>query len=240
MVSNEELAATLRRATQGLTANHSVRDLDQTLAEIVTAAVDTVPGVDAGGISMTSDGEVTSRHPTSEAVTRLDERQSELAEGPCITAMQQPPDDGAVVVGDLAGEDAARWPRFAPHAVATGYRSMISCSMNTSDRLRVALNLYAGVPQAFDADARLIAALFGAQAATLLYGSEQAQHLQRAVDSRDVIGQAKGILIERFRVDSDTAFQLLVTSSQETNIKLVDVARWLVDETTAQAPAASR
>jgi hypothetical protein len=64
----------------------------------------------------------------------------------------------------------------------------------------------------------------------LLHGSEQAVHLGRAVDSRDVIGQAKGILMERFSVDETEAFQMLVESSQSTNLKLVDVARWLVGE----------
>jgi AmiR/NasT family two-component response regulator len=64
----------------------------------------------------------------------------------------------------------------------------------------------------------------------LLYGSEQATHLQRALDSRDAIGQAKGILMERFAVDDHGAFQMLVRSSQDTNMKLVDVALWLREE----------
>ena len=82
----------------------------------------------------------------------------------------------------------------------------------------------------FDSEARLLAGLFGVQAAMLLHGSEQAAHLGRAVDSRDVIGQAKGVLMERFGVDETEAFQMLVESSQSTNLKLIDVARWLLSE----------
>ncbi|NMO90597.1 GAF and ANTAR domain-containing protein [Actinomycetospora sp. TBRC 11914] len=234
MSTNEELAISLRRAAHTLTDTHSIRDLDQTLAEIVAAAVNTVGGADAGGISTTTESGVSSRNPSTETVTKLDGLQSELREGPCISAMENPPDDGAIVVVDLGGEDAARWPRFAPQAVTAGFRAMISLDLHTGRRMRSALNLYAAEPDAFDDEARLTAALFGVQAAMLLYGSEQAAHLQRAVDSRDVIGQAKGILIERFHLTGDQAFQMLVRSSQDTNMKVVDVAQWLLEEALAR------
>jgi len=72
--------------------------------------------------------------------------------------------------------------------------------------------------------------LFGSQAATLLYGAEQTRALQAGIDSREVIAQARGILIERHGVTGDEAFQMLVTSSQRTTIQLVDVAAWVVAE----------
>jgi AmiR/NasT family two-component response regulator len=80
-----------------------------------------------------------------------------------------------------------------------------------------------------------VAGLFGTQAGLLIYGSNQAVHLQYALESRDLIGQAKGILMERFKVDDSAAFEMLVRSSQDTNIKLVDVARWLTTDITHQA-----
>jgi hypothetical protein len=76
-----------------------------------------------------------------------------------------------------------------------------------------------------------LAGLFGVQAALLLYGANQAGQLQKAVDSRDLIGQAKGILMERFKVDDEAAFQMLVQSSQNTNMKLTAVAEWLTNDT---------
>ena len=228
--AEDPLVAALRAAARDLAAKRSIRDLDQTLAEIVLAAVATVPHADAGGVSLTEDGTIIARGPTDPIISKLDRLQTELHEGPCITAIDEPPVDGIVVARDLAGTDAARWPLFAPQAVEAGYRSIMSTELSTDGGMRAALNLYAAAPDVFDTEARQIAGLFAVQAATLLYGSQKVAQMQRAVVSRDVIGQAKGILMERFTVDDDEAFQMLVHSSQDTNIKLVDVARWLRNE----------
>jgi hypothetical protein len=79
----------------------------------------------------------------------------------------------------------------------------------------------------FDDSARTVAGLFGVQAGLLIYGATHAAQMSRALNSRDVIGQAKGIVMERFGVEGDQAFEMLVRSSQDSNIKLVDIARWL-------------
>ena len=63
-----------------------------------------------------------------------------------------------------------------------------------------------------------------------MYGARQVVNLQNALSSRDVIGQAKGILMERHRVDAETAFSMLVHTSQDTNMKLFDVARSLSND----------
>jgi GAF domain-containing protein len=224
---DEQLVIALRAAAWELAQNRSIRDLEQTLAQIVSSAVATIPGVDAGSISMTEHGRIETRHPTSETIGKLDERQSELHEGPCITAIEDPPETGTVVAGDFAGAGAQRWPRFAPLVVEAGYRALMSTQLSIDGGVRAALNLYSATPDGFDAEARTLAGLFGIQAALVLYGSQQAAHLQNAVDSRDLIGQAKGILMERFSVDDEAAFQMLVKSSQETNMKLTALAQWL-------------
>jgi hypothetical protein len=105
---------------------------------------------------------------------------------------------------------------------------LLSTQLSTDGGPRAALNLYSRESDAFDDHARTLAGLFGVQAALVLYGADTASHLQRAVDSRDLIGQAKGILMERFTLDDEGAFQMLVTSSQDTNMKLTSVARWLI------------
>ncbi|MBP2367611.1 GAF and ANTAR domain-containing protein [Pseudonocardia parietis] len=225
---SDQLVVSLRRAAHELLGRRSISDLEQTLAQIVAAAVDTVPGADAGGISMTEDGTIGSRAPVGGDVRKLDELQAELTEGPCITAAMEPPADGIVHARDLASSpDADRWPRFAPQAVGQGYRSILSTQLSTNGGTRAALNLYSHEPDAFDDASRTIAGLFGVQAAVLLYGVDHAAHMQQALDTRDVIGQAKGILMERFDVDEDRAFQMLVRSSQDLNLKLIVIARWL-------------
>jgi hypothetical protein len=118
--------------------------------------------------------------------------------------------------------------------VEAGYRALMSTQLSIEGGVRAALNLYSATPDGFDAEARTLAGLFGIQAALVLYGSTQTVHLQHAVDSRDLIGQAKGILMERFSVDDEAAFQMLVKSSQETNMKLTAVATWLTTSKASQ------
>ncbi|MBP2371047.1 GAF and ANTAR domain-containing protein [Pseudonocardia parietis] len=245
------LVSALRQAAHDLVGRRGIADLEQTLQQIVESAVETVPGADAGGITMTTGrGEVGSRNPSTDDVRYLDGLQTTLHEGPCISAVESAaevegePDDGVVLASDLAEPpDATRWPTFAPQAVEYGYRSMMSTRLSpTSNGVRAALNLYSHAPHTFDTSARALASLFGVQAALLLYGADQATHLTAALGSRDTIGQAKGILMERFDVDADQAFQMVVQSSQRTNLKLADVAQWLTThrtDTSAPGPRTS-
>jgi hypothetical protein len=234
---DDEVVVALRTAARALARRPGIRDLEETLRQIVASAVVTVPGADAGSLSMTAEARVETRHPTSEAIRALDETQSALGEGPCISAIEDPPASGVVVAQDLAGADAERWPRFAPRAVEAGYRALMSTHLTTDGSLRAALNLYAAAPHPFDDHARVLAGLFGVQAGLLLYGAQQVSHLQRAVDSRDLIGRAKGVLAERFGVDDESAFRMLVSSSQETNMKVTAVAQWVAE---SAGPKAAR
>ncbi|MEJ2863659.1 GAF and ANTAR domain-containing protein [Actinomycetospora flava] len=229
-VHDEQLVKSLRSAAEQLTENRSIRDLETTVTKLMHAAVATIPGVAGGGISRTEQGTVRSSHATDAGIYELDQLQSELGQGPCITAADDPPVAGVVTANDLAGADADRWPLFAPRCVEAGFRSLMSVQLSLQGRRRSALNLYSHEVDVFDASAELTGGLFGIQAATLLHGAEHAADLGKALESRDVIGQAKGILMERFTVDDDEAFQMLVNSSQDTNMKLVDVAHWLVEE----------
>jgi hypothetical protein len=228
--------AALRSAAAEMARGCNLRDTDSVLDSIVVHAVETVPGADAGGITVAKNSRIESSHGTAHAIGELDQLQTDLNEGPCIDAATNPPPGGVIVIDDLAGDDAEVCPRFAKAAVDAGYRSMCSTQLATGKAgFRAALDLYSATPAAFSAEAQLVAALFGAQAAVLLYGSETAAHLTRAIDSRDVIGRAKGILIERFGVDDSEAFQMLVKSSQDTNLKLVKVAAWLCQDAIERA-----
>lgn len=230
----EAVLAELRDAAAGLVSARHITDLDDALRGIVTAAVATVPGAEGGGISRTDGRRVTSHHPSTPRIAQLDTTQSQLGEGPCVDAADRPPASGVVHADDLAGPDAARWPRFAPRATRLGYRSIVSTGLAHRTGPHTALNLYAQNPHAFDDTAHAVAGLFAVQAAMLLHGAEHTAHLQRALESRDIIGRAKGVLTERFGLDDDAAFRRLVTSSQETNMKLADVARWVVEDAVAR------
>jgi hypothetical protein len=226
---NNELIAALRRAVERMVEYGIERDQDETVTHVVQAAVETVPGAIGGGITRAEAGQVRSSHSTDGRSGRLDALQAELNEGPCVSAADEPPPSGIYLAHDLAGSDAERWPNFAPRAVELGVRSTLSVSLSVSRGWRSSLNFYSECPAVFDEHACLTAGLFGLQAATLLYGAERAQGLNQALQTRDVIGQAKGILMERFDLTDEAAFQMLVSSSQDTNIKLHDVASWLVN-----------
>lgn len=201
-------------------------DEHQMLTGIVQAAVDTVPGAMYGGLSQVQrGGQVTARIPSHEVVRKCDELQTELHEGPCLDAIWH---QQTITIDDMASED--RWPKFADQAAALGIGSMIGFQLYVGESNLGALNLYSGFGVRFDADARLVGELFASHAAIALSGAREYRQMSEALASRDVIGQAKGLLMSRQQVTAQQAFTMLVRASQDANIKLNEIARWLVDE----------
>ena len=111
---DDQVLVALRNAASDLAGRRSIRDLEETLRQIVASAVDSIPGVDAGSISITEHGRIETRHPTSEAIGKLDDTQSQLREGPCITALEDPPPCGLVVAADFAGATPSAGPGSRP------------------------------------------------------------------------------------------------------------------------------
>jgi hypothetical protein len=215
--------------------DQSARDLlargddgvEHTLDLIVRGAIATVPHVEQAGISLVERrGRVQSTAPSNELVRELDELQTALREGPCLDAIWF---ERRTVVDDMAAAHD-RWPRWAVAAHDRGVGSLMAFQLFATAGSAGALNLYADRPHVFDDDTADTGALFAAQAALALQGAQRAAGLTIALENRDVIGQAKGILMERFGVGQSAAFAMLVESSQHTNMKLVDVATWLVTE----------
>lgn len=191
---------------------------------IVSSAAVTVPGVEHAGVSLLhADGRIESQSVSDEAVSAVDELQAQFREGPCVTALW---DEHTVLVEDM-GVEAWRWPRFAPAAVESGVGSMLSFQLFARNSSLGALNLYARQPRSFGPESRTLGGLFAMHAAASLGEARHVAQLQEALASRDVIGQAKGVLMERFGIDAEQAFNMLARSSQETNMKLTAVARWL-------------
>jgi GAF domain-containing protein len=220
-----DLAETLGQVARRLEAEESVED---TLEAVVAAAMENIPGVEHAGISLLDRGSIRTMAPSDEIVSRIDKLQYQLGEGPCVNAIT---DHHTYRTGDLARE--ARWPRFGEETATMGIRSMLSFRLFTGEGTLGALNLYATERDAFDQNSQQIGELFAVHAAIALAGSRQESHLLAALDSRDVIGMAKGILMERHHVTDDRAFAIMVDASQKSQLKLNEVARWLVDEAAA-------
>jgi GAF domain-containing protein len=200
---------------------------DGTLRAIVHGALDLVPGTKWAGISLVQGKRVTVEASSDDLVSELDQLQSDFGEGPCSRAIHQ---QHTIRVADLAQPDQP-WPRFATAAIERGVRGMMSLRLFVRRETLGALNLYAAQPDAFTPDAEILADLLAQHAAVALAGAINEHHLNAALANRDVLGQAKGILMQRDRLTTLQAFQLLVRTSQETNMKIADVARWLITET---------
>ena len=196
----------------------------ETLQLIVDLAVATVPGCAHAGISFVHNRKI-STPATSDAVALLvDAVQFEVDQGPCLDAML---DDQMFKSDDLATEE--RWPLFSKRVHAeTGVRSMLGLRLFARSRTMGALNLMSSRPAAFDDDSLSIAALFAALAAVALHAAQAEETLQLALRSRDVIGQAMGILMERHRITDKDAFERLSTASQNLNVRLKDLANQIV------------
>ncbi|GAA1533958.1 GAF and ANTAR domain-containing protein [Kribbella lupini] len=200
-------------------------DLDQTLRMITQSAADTVPGVVEASISLTrKDGRIETLAPTGPLAVQGDQLQYDLHEGPCLDAALGEP---VVTVGDLATDP--RWPSFGPKAAALGLGGHLAFQFRADPHARGALNLYSTEPYGIDDDSVHLGSLFAGQLALAMGWAKQDATMSDALATRNVIGQAVGIVMERYTLDADRAFAFLTRLSQTSNTKLRRVAVTLVD-----------
>jgi GAF domain-containing protein len=218
------VGTTLRSVMAELVAHHRVADHDPeaALTTITAAAVSIIDGVDYADVMLIDHDDVQSRAATAPVVAELDAVQRCLRRGPCLRAAVT-----ATVVScpDLAGD--RRWPRFAAAATDAGVRSMLSVPLVTDRHGGAALNLMGSQPEAVPSADHALASVLASHASIALIAADRSRQFQAALASRDVIGQAKGIVMEQLGVDAGGAFELLVTISQETNTPVRIVAQRL-------------
>lgn len=218
-----QLADVMGEAARLLDQPHTVAEQ---LELVIEAAADTIDGVDAASISVLHrDGRVETLAGTEQLAFTLDQAQYDLNEGPCLEALRGEPFQR---IDDMPQE--RRWPRYAKVAVAEGVCSQMAVELYADDKSIGGLNLYSRHAHAFDEDTRHAAWLFATHAALAMGRTRQAQQLNEALVTRKVIGQAIGIVMHRFELDEDRAFEFLVRVSRNSNRKLRDVAHELNDE----------
>ena len=204
--------------------------LDETLKQIVRAAVGTVPGARHASISrIQRHREIKTLAATGELPRAVDHAQYDSGQGPCLDSLYQ---ERTVRLSDLSTDQ--RWPDFTGRARELGVGSMLAVQLFIQSDCLGALNLFSEQPSAFDDTSEHVALLFATHAAVAMSSEQSRQDLRTAVTTREVIGQAQGILMERFKITDDLAFRLLVRASQDTNRKLRDIAEELT--TTGQLP----
>jgi GAF domain-containing protein len=208
-------------------ADHSLQSVVQKVTDL---AARVIPGEPVSSVTIVRDGHPVTIAASGHLARELDEAQYRSGDGPCLQAAVT---GAPVTVADTRTDP--RWPAVTALADARGCRSSLSYPLPSQEAVTGALNLYSRSRQAFDERTQGLLARFAAYAVVpvsnmYLYRTavQRAEHLAAALDSRAVIDQAKGILMERFRMTADQAFQALARVSMDSNRKVREVAEQFV------------
>lgn len=198
-------------------------DFAAVMDRIVTSTVTELSGAVGAAITLLERGRVTSPAHSSELAGKVGVIQSETGEGPCVDTARE---EVTIRVDDLSTSDT--WPTFAARAVDLGIKSLLSFQLFVGRDSMGALDVYSDRVNGFDAVDEETGLLLASHAALTMNSARQVSTLETALTTRDLIGQAKGILMERFQLDSTRAFDVLNRLSQHTNRKLRDIAQEVV------------
>jgi GAF domain-containing protein len=202
---------------------------DLTLDRICAHALEVVPAATSCGITLRRRrGRLETVVASDPVVTRCDQLQYELGEGPCVDAAN---DHGYFLVRDTSTDQ--RWPTWGPRAAELGMRSLIAVQLSAPqqddpDSVLGAINIYDGRIGTFSPDDLDQAIIFASHAADALSSARIIGGLRTAVHSRHLIGVAQGILMQRYGLSLDRAFDALRRYSNESNIKLSALAEMVV------------
>lgn len=213
----KELLGGFTQLAQALAA---APDEDARLKFAVDGAVDLVTRCDHAGITVNERGRLVTRAGTDDLVRRANELQSELGEGPCLDVRR---DQNTVVSPALAVE--RRWPVWAPRVHADlGVDSMMSLLIYTDEHSFGALSLYCADGCRFDADDVAVAQALAGHLSVVMAAERQIDQLGMGLHNRTIIGRAQGVLMERYDMNADQAFDYLRRISSHSNRKLAAVA----------------
>jgi transcriptional regulator with GAF, ATPase, and Fis domain len=224
-MDDREYDEVLRHAMSELTKQFAhPTGIDGTLHGVTASCVDLIDGVESADVLLVAGPELfRSIAATSELAVEIDGLQKRFREGPCLDAAIG---KTVVMCNDL--REDSRWPSFAEAAVAAGVHSLMSFQLYTHNARMGALNLVGLKPDVFTVENETIGAMLATHAAVALIADDERLQFQSALASRDIIGQAKGMIMERFDVDAVRAFELLRSLSQNINTRLAEVAEELV------------
>lgn len=220
----------LVEAAEELAASLSAVELDRTLRRVTAAAVEALPDVDYASITVQhDDGTLETVATTDETLCDLDARQYELRQGPCYEAAT---DVAYISAPDLGSDE--RYSEYAETALAAGIRAQSGIRLYDAPTSRAALNLYSRRRGAF-AEFESVAALFARQSATVIEYAKEIQALHEAARTRDLVGRAVGIAMERYGMSDHRAFALLTRLSHRHDVTISVVAQSIVSASEGRA-----
>jgi GAF domain-containing protein len=198
--------------------------LQPTLDAIVSAAAGALSPAGEAGLILLVGGKLVPQATAGRAPQVLDVLQQETGDGPCIQAARH---QAVIRVADTRAD--SRWPDFSAQALGLGVGSVLCMPLWVHERCLGALTLYAERHSAFSGHDEQVVTLFATLAALALGEAQRAEQLRASIASRDLIGQAKGILMERYQITADEAFGRLAQASQSGNMKVHAVAKYLTE-----------
>ena len=220
----QQLAETFAEISGVLLAE---RDVQRTLDKMCVLLVDTIEGCNHAVVTVVHNDHLDSPAASDDVGPAVDAIQFEVDDGPCVRAIK---DHQTVVTDDLITE--RRWPQFSHRAVeTTGVRSMLAFRLFVADDTLGSLNLYSRQPGAFTEESLAVGTIFAAHASAAFRAAQTKQdlaQLREVVETRELIGQAKGILMGRRGISSQAAMELLCRGAERLKIELRELARRVV------------
>jgi GAF domain-containing protein len=218
-----DLARRLAYMAHDLLAQDS---LQQTLDQIVAHTIALVPRCDGVAIAVLRRGRACALSASDATAASSVRIQDEIREGPCLDLGQS--GEESYIFPDLTGE-AKRWPGYQQQARELGINGVMGFKLFAKEEDLGVLDLYTSQPGAFDERCQEIGRLVASHAAIAFSTARSATNLRNALSSRQDVGMASGILMERHRISAEDAFATLVKASQDRNVKLREIARRVVE-----------
>lgn len=213
---------------------HEAESLQDMLNTLVLVVRDALPEIGHVGVTLAeTKGPMQTAAATDGFVDYVDLIQYRLASGPCVDKLHGAND--ATVVDNVrhGGRD---WPDFLAAAARAGVRSMMAVRLFQDERTVGVLNMYSSTHNTISTDSQAVARMFAPYAAAAYVSARTTHNLQRALETRELVGQAVGVVMERYRLEQAQAFQYLVRVSSTSQTKLRQVAQIVVDSAVTGAP----
>jgi GAF domain-containing protein len=224
-----EAHSAYRRIADIVRALHdrSESDSDTVIAELAEHAAQEIPGAKYAGVTVTTNRKRVDTPAASHLyAVVLDQIQQRHREGPCLESAWE---KKTIHLADL--ETDFRFPKYRKDALAeTPIRSVMAFQLFIADQTMGALNVYAEEPNAFDDESEEVGLIFATHSAVAWNSARRDEQLRQALLSRDAIGQAKGMIMERYGIGPIQAFEMLRKLSQDSNVPLARIANELVEK----------
>jgi GAF domain-containing protein len=234
VTNSSEAHSSYRRIAEIVRVLHdrAETDSDTVIAELAEHAAIEIPGAQYAGVTVTRNRKTIDTPAASHAYPiLLDKIQQRHREGPCLESAWE---KETIHIRNL--EEDFRWPKYREDALAeTPIRSIMAFQLFIADQTMGALNVYAEEPNAFDAETEEVGLIFATHSAVAWNSARRDEQLQKALASRDSIGQAKGMIMERYGIGPIQAFDMLRKLSQDNNVPLTRIAQEVIEKSHSPA-----